>query len=558
MKSDIILFTLALLVTSPAAAFAVDDSTVLMQFELEKGHLRIDPQGDPAAAFTVDPAAGEWRDQRWTYGSRFAVAADTLFLDGTAYPHSRLGRMEIQRDGGHVMVIVYDRGADARPLPRRHNLLSVGGDFTVAADQFVRGYVLNFGGSVHIKGEVNRSVVCVGGDADLEDGSVVRGSVVAFGGKVHKSENATVYGDMYAGNKRRFRPQWFEDTGENVFNFNVAFDYNRVTGALPWATIDVGPRDRRAPSLLARAGYALESERWHYRIGIGRQERPGAVYYAGAYRDTKDDDRLRIGATENLAFALLFRTDYRDYYFGEGFKVEAGWNFGRERQVTVGYHNELTEFLPAHRHLWSLFGGDPFPPNYAQLQQAGMTNLEQAMAGRLAYIQADFAYHYPYFNEPDLGAWRFGARLEAADEGLASDFNFTRYYGWITREQPVWRDQALRLRALAGGAGGRLPAYRLFYLGGIGSLPGYDYKEFFGDRFWLANAQYIWEFDSWGVFAGADAGQIGMGKGWTDSDIRFDLGLGITIQDSFRVQVFLPVAEDSRDPLVTFRLTRPF
>jgi hypothetical protein len=531
--------------------------SVLVEFSIRRDEVRIVPAGDSSRALQARPETGEMIDGRWTLGPGFAVGNDTAYIGGVAYEFARFGRMEIERQGNRPIVRIFDRGAAAAGT-RRHNLISVDENTLINPGEFMRGFVLQFGGKVTVAGEVNRSVVVVGGDVHVDSGAVVRGSVVAFGGSIRKSDEAAVYGDVFAGNRQRFRPRIFDEGGMNVVDFSMALDYNRVTGVLPWARLVVGPGDRRTVSLHAASGYAFESELWHYRIDLGRNERRGPIFLVGAYRDTKNDDQLRIGDAENLIFALLFRHDYRDYYFAEGFKIEGGWAFGRDRKVSLSYHNELIEPLEAHPQLWSLFGGDPFPPNYARLRSVNDPRLATDFDGRLIFLRLQAEYHLPYFPQREAGEWRGGVALETSHPDLKSDFNYSRYYAWLTREQPLWRDQSIRARALAGGSGGALPAFRAFYLGGVGSLPGFGQKEFFGKKVWLGNLEYAWTFGGWALFALADAGQAGSGNDWTKTRIHADVGLGVSIQETFRAQVSWAATESDRDPLVSFRFTRPF
>lgn len=556
MKSLAILAAVALAAASPAQG--EDSVTVLLQLQVDKRQVEVLPHGEMSRAFLVDPDAARTVDGRWELGDRLAVSSDSIYLDGEAYASRELGTMSVERDGDRVNITLFLRPPTARPSPRNTNITGLTGNLLVEADEFVRGYALTFGGDVRVEGEVNRSVVVVGGDVVVAPGGVVRGSVVAVGGDVHKADDAAVYGDLYAGNRRRFRPRWFERTERNRLNLEVALDYNRVTGALPWAVFSVRPDAKEAPSLKAAVGYAFDSELWHYRVGVGRDQPRGFQFDLTGYRDTRDDDRFRIGKNENLVFALLFRTDYRDYYFARGFKATAGWGFGRDRAFTIGYHNELLSALYAHPRLFSLFGGDPFEANYARLVRAGDPRLATDFSGRLAYLSADADYRHPYFEEPASGYWLLHASLETSHPEIASDFNYSRYYGSAVRSQSLWRDHTLRVRAAAGGSGGSLAATRLYYLGGIGSLRGYDYKELEGDRFWLANLEYTWSLSSIAIFSLFDGGQIGTGPGWTDSRVRFDMGLGLSVEETFRVQVAWAPAETDRKPLVTFRFSRPF
>jgi hypothetical protein len=391
----------------------------------------------------------------------------------------------------------------------------------------------------------------------VEDGAVVRGSVVSLGGDVHKTEAAQVYGDLYADNRQRFRPRWYDDPDQNVFNFNVRFEYNRVTGALPWGVLKIGPDYGSAPQLLGDVGYAFQSELWHYRIGIGRMQDRGPIYCAGWHRETKNDDVMRVLRNENTFFALFFGTDYRDYYFGEGFNTRLGWSFGEGRRLHVGYVNELLSPLQANTNQWSLFGSS-FPPNYDQLLRGRDSGLAADFDGRLAFVEVGGLYRYPVYEDPESGSWQFGLATEFSSADIKSDFDYSRYYGWITRRQPLWSEQRLNIRAVLGGAGGSLPATRFYYLGGIGSLRGYDYKELFGDRYWLLNLEYVWSFGAWQAFALFDAGQVGADTDWTDGPVHHDFGAGFSIRQAFRVQLAWAPGESGRKPLVTVRFVRPF
>jgi hypothetical protein len=555
MKTGYVCLLIAALV--PAAAISADTDSVLMEWSVrgEIVTIRSEIGGDVSWEAPLQEALFE--NNRWQLTDRFAMTEDSLFLNGLAYPAERMGHMEVIRDGSRVKVRIYDRGDQFRRGRRRANITGSADSVQVEEGAFVRGYVLNFGGDVHVAGEVNRSVVTVAGDVTLVEGGVVRGSVVSLGGDVHKSANAQVYGDVFADNRQKFKPRWYEDPEQNIVSFNVAFDYNRVTGGLPWALFKAGPETGNAPRLAVSAGYAFQSELWHYTLGVGRDAWFGPLYYAGAYRLTKDDDALRIGRTENTFFALLFGADYRDYYFAEGFKAEFGWGFGEDRHVAVGYHNELLSPLEANRSQWSLFGGSSFQRNFEQLWRTGDTTFVSDFSGRLNYVVAEAHYRYPEYADRDEGSWTGGAVAEVSSDGLGSDFDYTRYSGFIARSQPTWHKQRLLVRIFAGSSSNTLPATRLFYLGGISSLRGFDYKEFFGDRIWQFNAEYSWSLGPGQVFALYDAGQVGTGSEFSNAEVRHNLGAGFQLQRTFRVQVASDARFD-RNPLVTVRFTQPF
>jgi hypothetical protein len=557
MKTPSITVYLILFATCASAATSPGADSILMEFSVQRDRIMVTPAGDPTRRFPIDPERAQWRDDRWVVSERLILTPDTLFLDGAAYPSQRLGHLEIDTERREIKVRLYDRGPGARVRKRNSNRTGLAEHLQVTPGEFVRGYVLNFGGDVKVAGEVNRSVVSLGGDIFVEDGAVVRGSVVSLGGDVHKTEAAQVYGDLYADNRQRFKPRWYEDPDQNVFNFNARFEYNRVTGALPWGVLKIGPDYGSTPQFLGDAGYAFQSELWHYRIGIGRMQDRGPIYYAGWHRETKNDDLMRVRRNENTFYALLFSADYRDYYFGEGFNARLGWSFGEGRRLHVGYVNELLSPLQANTSQWSLFGSS-FPPNYDQLLRSGDTSLAADVDGRLVFVEVGGLYRYPAYEDPESGSWQVGLATEYSGVDINSDVDYSRYYGWLTRRQPLWYEQSLNIRAVLGGAGGTLPATRFYYLGGIGSLRGYDYKEFFGDRYWLLNLEYVWSLGAWQVFALYDAGQVGADTNWTAGPVRYNFGAGFSIRQAFRVQLAWAPGESGRKPLVTVRFVRPF
>lgn len=87
-----------------------------------------------------------------------------------------------------------------------------------------------------------------------------------------------------------------------------------------------------------------------------------------------------------------------------------------------------------------------------------------------------------------LGArWRARVAAEGATTALG-DFGYGRALLRLEGDSPPPAEQAVSWHArLAAGAGsGRLPPQRLFLLGGRGTVPGYDFRAWGGDRFALA------------------------------------------------------------------------
>jgi hypothetical protein len=554
------LIAVALLLGTSAvrAELIPNDQAILFELHVQRSRVEVLPRGSEDARFVVDASTAVQTSGGVEFSSQWSIDRDSLYLDGTSFHRHRIGRLQINSEGRNLVIRVYDRGIGATLARRTNHITEVAEPVVIGEAQFVRGYVLNFGGDVTVEGEVNRSVVSIGGDVEVTGTGVVRGNVVSIGGEVHKEKTASVYGDLYSNNNTRFRPRWYRDPDQNIINLALKFEYNRVTGALPWATLRIGPDPSLAPSLLSEAGYAFETELWHYRLGVGRKGDRGPNYFVGWQRDAQSDRILNIGRGENTLYALLFREDFGNYYFAEGLVARAGWAFGPQRKVEFEYANERLSPLAANANQWSLFGGALFAPNFTRLRQAAYPGLTKDFTGRLIYLRARVQAQSTELTNSEEAQWRARITTEYSSPSLESDFDYTRAHGAVFRNQPLWTNQSARLRVFAGSSTGALPATRQFYLGGLGSLRGYSHNEFFGDRVWLTNLEYVWSLDSWQIFALADAGQIGQGSSWSDGPILYDLGLGLGVQESFRVQIAWAASDSNRAPFVTARFSKPF
>jgi outer membrane translocation and assembly module TamA len=89
----------------------------------------------------------------------------------------------------------------------------------------------------------------------------------------------------------------------------------------------------------------------------------------------------------------------------------------------------------------------------------------------------------------------------------------------------------------------------------VGSLRGYDYKEFAGNRYFLTNIDYYWNFS--GDFATAlfaDLGQYGFGeKQFQTIGLKTDVGIGLMFEDLFRLDIAQRLDDTGKGPVVTGR-----
>lgn len=90
--------------------------------------------------------------------------------------------------------------------------------------------------------------------------------------------------------------------------------------------------------------------------------------------------------------------------------------------------------------------------------------------------------------------WWGNFSVEYADKRLNSDFDFNLYHFTIVRYNQLLSNHNLDFRLEGAFSDTPLPRQRLLYLGGVGTLHGYDFKELVGDNTLLFNVEYRIQF----------------------------------------------------------------
>jgi len=415
----------------------------------------------------------------------------------------------------------------------------------IEEDEFVRGLVLSIGGDIEVFGEVNKDVISLFGNVYVAPAAVARGDVVSVSGKIDVASDASVYGELYSGSeyftKRSHRFYRREKTGA----VTGSFVYNRVDGATPKLKVSFHDADSLLPTVWAEAGYAFASSRWRIDLGLEQmilRRRPLSV--GGAYyrRLASEDDWL-LDDAENTGFALLVTEDYKDYWEAEGGTAWVKFIPIKKLELTARYRYEETNWLRSHRQLWSLFGGDKrFKRNFERVP-APYRTMSIPEIDTTANGAVSFSADYDTRNQTDpftKSAWHASGDFEYSHPDLSSDFNYRRYTLSVARYQLVHRRSMVLLRGMFGGSDGNLPMYKRFYLGGLGTLRGYKFKEYMGSRFWMLNAEYRIAFPKTDLAASLiyDVGQIANDTKLSNgTDVKHSLGVSLWIGDDFKVNL---------------------
>ncbi len=507
-------------------------------------------------------------------GPRVVTGRDTIFdaaglhFGDSILPYSQIRDIEIsESDDGTI--IRFFRSAQKVPesqMTRRGNRITFADSVSVGQGEFVRGTVFTVMGTVHVAGEVNRDVVSLFGPIVVSPSAVIRGDLATVWGSIVIAKTAQVYGDAYrpeskAANRRhRFMRK------EHPVEPDGRLSYNRVDGFAPYLSVSYHDPDSLLPTARAEFGYAFASKRARFSLSaeqlILRQKAlsVGAEYY----RKLGTDDDWLLPDWENSVYAFMATEDFKDFYEAQG-----GTGFARITPVKAltfeaRYRNEQTKWLHAHPNLWSVFGGEKqFPDNFASVpfpfRDSGMAQID---TGSNVTLSTSLTYDTRHADSLfSLSAWNASASLEWSSTGLKSDYNYRRYVLDIRRYQYIHKYSMLLLRAMIGSSDGYLPMNRRFFLGGPGSLYGYERKELMGTRFWMINAEYRFQIPKTEVAFGPfwDIAQVANNQAFSRAvEVKNSIGGAIYFGEQFRLSVAQRLDRSQVSPEVYIRLIPAF
>ena len=206
----------------------------------------------------------------------------------------------------------------------------------------------------------------------------------------------------------------------------------------------------------------------------------------------------------------------------------------------TGFSYEETKWFGAQPNLWSVFGDkDGFRANFSSVDSASRA------AGIMAIdTSTNYAWHtsleYDTRNEDDpfyRSSWRARGSVEWSNPDLDSDFDYTRYRVSVVRYQRLNRRLMAIVRGLYGGSDGVLPMHKQFYLGGLGTLHGYEHKEYSGQNFWLAGVEYRFAFPHSDLAASLmwDLGQVSEVRSFEGAEVKHSVGVALYFGSDFRI-----------------------
>jgi hypothetical protein len=428
------------------------------------------------------------------------------------------------------------------------------GGLVIEAGETIYGDVVSLTGDIKVYGEVMGDIVAVFGDIEMYDGSYASGDVVAPFGRVIKTGSISIGGDTMPRKRLKVMGR------ESDVDFDLTARYNRVEGFTLIGGIYYEDKYHELPDFYFDAGYAFSLKRWDLTAGFRQALGHRIPFYFGAdlFQGAATPDQWMFTTHENTLASLFFKEDYHDFYYRKGITGFMGFEFGRHGFIQAEYTAQDNEVLTKNTNK-AIFGGKKnFRENYSTVEY--VPGAHESIEGK-----RHTAALAMFWDSRDSEYWpRRGQlvelRLESAGEngaigGLGGEHSFDRIEATFTNYLPVNRKQHIGLQIKAGHSDDDLPLDKWFFLGGPGSLRGYDYKEFAGNRFIMANLDYYFEFSN--DFAVALFGDIGKASftenQFEEYDYKSDLGVGILFRDAFRIDLAQRLDDTDESPVIFAR-----
>ena len=275
-------------------------------------------------------------------------------------------------------------------------------------------------------------------------------------------------------------------------------DFNRVHGLILGGGTGVSTRETDA-QLFGEISNGLSSKIWNYQLGAEKTWFDRHVLTIGGRVYQQTDANRYAGWSEGgeeFLGAFFLGSASLDYYQRKGYRTQVRGELTRSMDITLEFTDEDHEILFKSTD-WSLLNKNALKRSNLRIDE-----------GHLRSVTVGYNFHSlkapaPIRSGSSLRGtrqmqndyrtkhgWRGNFSLEYADERLNSDFNFNLYHFTIVRYNRLLSNHNLDFRLEGAFSDRPLPRQRLLYLGGIGTLHGYDFKEFVGDNTLLFNVEY--------------------------------------------------------------------
>jgi outer membrane protein insertion porin family len=311
--------------------------------------------------------------------------------------------------------------------------------------------------------------------------------------------------------------------------------------------------------------YGFSSEIWNYQFGAEKSffRNNKTTFGLDIHKLTDTNDREIISDKEHVIAEFVLGEAFRDFYQREGYEVNFSQKLPVAMQLGAKYKDDVYASLVKTED-WSIFNRS-YTEEYKDIDYKIKRRNPPILDGRMKSVIAECAFDTR--NKEVTRGWYNTFSAEYAGGKLGGDYDFKIYQANIRRYDRIARNQFFAFRVKAGIADRELEVDhpKRFYLGGIGTLRGYSYKEFEGDKMALMNAEYWFRTGHFGLGMSVfvDSGYVwNYNDEMKVNDLKTDIGVGIALGSNpgngLVFNIATPIDEKDRETIVSVRLDKMF
>ena len=271
-------------------------------------------------------------------------------------------------------------------------------------------------------------------------------------------------------------------------------DFNRVHGLILGGGTGVSTREVDT-QIYGEISNGLSSKIWNYQLGAEKTwfDHHPLTIGGSVYQQT--DANRYAGWSQGGEFlgAFFLGSASLDYYQRKGYRTQVRGELTRSMNITLEFTDENHEILFKSTD-WSLLNNNIPKRSNLRIDEGHFRSVTVSYNFNSLKVPirsgSSLQGTRQMQNYRAKHGWRGNFSLEYTNKRLNSDFDFNLYHFTIVRYNQLLSNHNLDFRLEGAFSDKPLPRQRLLYLGGVGTLHGYDFKEFVGDNTLLFNVEY--------------------------------------------------------------------
>lgn len=403
-------------------------------------------------------------------------------------------------------------------------------DFIIEEDEVVDADVIVYEGDAIIKGTLKGDLKVYSGDIKITETGVVKGEMECFAGIIDNNGEVKEEKSRYI--LSRIKNKFYEnDEFKDVYRFfdksfvldednddleelkrektryynslmiveskdnrflklhyndylvpKTFIDYSKVGGFYLGAghIFNDMINDNEVPfdiQLYARGGYQFKLEEWEYHLIESIEFWEHAISLsASQYRTLASEDMWKVRPEINTMAALFIKEDFYNYYTLEGVGFTAGSildtdtdNFTLAAIGKTSFYHDKVIAIDGNNERRSLFGGDKKFTQNIPVEE-----------GNMKYMRFDGELQAKY--KPYNTGIGFAGTYETTLDDLDQKYDYEKLIGKAVLRTGFLKYfniiNNFRIESISNNA----PSFKYIAIGGTGTLPGYSWNEFSGNR----------------------------------------------------------------------------